>query len=391
MSDRNRITTIDALRGFALFGILQVNVLAFSSVFYGTGLVAGLERPASDRILAFFISAFFELKFYLLFSFLFGYSVTLQMQSAGKAGASFVPPMLRRQAGLFVIGMIHAVVLFHGDILTTYAVLGLLLLAVRNWRDNVKLGAAAALFAGTAAFWFLLAVLQWTGQGGDNGTEGLQEAQAALAAYRGTPLSVMARHVTDVGSFLPVLLLLQAPCAFAMFLIGFIAGRRRLLETPGLYQEHLPRIVRWGLLIGMPGGLIYAGTVQSAPGTFLETAGLALSIITSPFLSMAVGAIMLRLFESGRAAGWSRYLASAGRMALSNYLMQSAICAWIFHGYGLGLIGRLSLTLTAALAAAIFGMQLLASHWWLRRFRYGPLEWLLRALTTGEWPRWRRD
>ena len=133
MSDR--IETIDAVRGFALAGILVVNSLVFASTWYGTGLSTP-DASWLDIFLESVVSAVFELKFYLLFSFLFGYSITLQIQSAERSGSNFIPRMLRRQAGLFVIGAIHAVVLFHGDILTTYAVLGLVLLALRNRTDR---------------------------------------------------------------------------------------------------------------------------------------------------------------------------------------------------------------------------------------------------------------
>ena len=121
-----RIQTIDAIRGFALFGILIVNILTFSSVYYETGLAPAGATGESGlaKALAFLVSALFELKFYLLFSFLFGYSVTLQMQSAERAGTGFLPRMFRRQTGLFAIGATHAVFLFHGDTLTTYAILG---------------------------------------------------------------------------------------------------------------------------------------------------------------------------------------------------------------------------------------------------------------------------
>ncbi|MDH6234572.1 uncharacterized protein M2281_005190 [Mesorhizobium soli] len=389
MHDTDRITNIDALRGFALFGILVVNILAFSSVYYGTDILPLGGRSPLDAGLAILISAVFELKFYLLFSFLFGYSVTLQMQSAQKAGTAFLPRMLRRQAGLFLIGVIHAIVLFHGDILTTYAVLGLLLLALRNLSDETKIRFATTLVVVTTALWFVLAFLQWNEPGRDDSGLVMQHAQAALAAYRGTPVSVMIQHLADLQSFLPMLLLLQAPCALAMFLIGFVFGHRKLLENPDCYRPYLSRAALWGLIVGLPGGFVYASATQFARGTSLETAGLALSILTSPFLTAAMIAAMLTMFDSSRIIRWRDYLASAGRMALSNYLMQSTVCALIFHGYGLGLIGQLSLAETLVVAVVVFGAQLLASRWWLRRFSYGPVEWLLRAATIGQWPRWR--
>ncbi|WP_037151843.1 DUF418 domain-containing protein [Rhizobium freirei] len=388
MRDRDRITNIDALRGFALFGILQVNILAFSSVYYGTGLPATDGWSSLDAVLAFVISAVFELKFYLLFSFLFGYSVTLQMQSAQKADVAFLPRMLRRQAGLFLIGAIHALVLFHGDILTTYAVLGLLLLALREVRGGFKIRLAAAFVVVTAVLWFALAFLQWSAPDQDDSALIIDHAQTALAAYRGTPISIMGQHGEDMASFLPMLLLLQAPCALAMFLIGFVFGQRKLLQNRDLYRPYLVRSICWGLAVGLPGGVAYACATQFAPGTSLETAGLALSVLTSPFLTGAIIAGVLMALDSGRMGSWRDYLASAGRMALSNYLMQSIVCALIFHGYGFGLIGKLSFAMTLVVAVVLFGLQLLLSRWWLRRFNYGPVEWLLRAVTIGHWPRW---
>ncbi|MES5045988.1 DUF418 domain-containing protein [Rhizobium nepotum] len=385
----DRIANIDAIRGFALFGVLVVNILAFSSVYYGSGFLAPAERTGADLVLAFMVSAVFELKFYLLFSFLFGYSVTLQMQSAEKAGVAFLPRMLRRQAGLFLIGAIHAVVLFHGDILTTYALLGLLLLALRRGSDTAKLRLALILVVATAAFWLLMAYLQWNEPARDDSALFQRKAEAAIAAFRGTPQTVVAEHLASLWSFLPMLLLLQAPCALAMFLLGFVSGQRRFFERREGYEAYLNRALLWGLLIGLPGGLVYAAATQLMPGSYLETVALALSVLTAPFFTLALMAAMLKLFDSDRAGRWRDALASAGRMALSNYLLQSVLCAAIFHGYGFGLIGRLSMAQTLIVALAIFAIQLLASCLWLRRFRYGPLEWLLRAMTIGYWPQLR--
>ncbi|WP_244651267.1 DUF418 domain-containing protein [Rhizobium sp. CFBP 8762] len=388
MHKKNRISDIDALRGFALFGILQVNILAFSSVFYGTGLVFENARSGMDAVLAFLISAVFELKFYLLFSFLFGYSVTLQMRSAEKAGAAYLPRMMRRQVGLLLIGSLHAMVLFHGDILVTYAVLGLLLLLVRDWSNTAMLWLACVLLFVTSLFWFFAAYSQ-SGMPEQNTATILYDAQAAVTAYRGGPLSIVTQHIVDLQSFIPVLLLLQAPCAFAAFLIGFVVGRHNGLARPDHVQKYRSRMLGWGFGIGLPGSLFYACATQFAPGTSLETAGLAVSILTAPFLTMAFMASILALLNTGK-VNWSRdRLASAGRMALTNYLMQSFVCAAIFHGYGFGFVDRISLTWTVCIAVGIFGLQVIISHWWMARYAYGPVEWLLRSLTIGRWPQWK--
>ncbi|WP_142781086.1 DUF418 domain-containing protein [Agrobacterium sp. T29] len=387
----DRIANMDAIRGFALFGILVVNILAFSSVWYGSGFPAPGNRSVLDEVLAFLVSALFELKFYLLFSFLFGYSVTLQMQSAEKAGATFLPRMMRRQAGLFLIGILHAVFLFHGDILSTYAILGFTLLALRHLRGQTKLRLALLLVLATALFWLVLAWLQGAAVPPPFDPAALNaDAAASIAAWRGGPLTVVGEHLAALEDFLPLLLLLQAPCAFAMFLVGFVAGRKRLFLHRDVYGPLLNQSLAWGLLIGLPGGLIYATAAQYAPGTAVETAGIALSILTSPFLSLAILAGLLKLLDSGRVERLRDCFASLGRMALSNYLLQSLTCAFIFHGYGLGLVDRLAISQVLGLGVLVFIMQMLLSCWWMNRFHYGPLEWLLRAATVWHYPGWRK-
>lgn len=160
----------------------------------------------------------------------------------------------------------------------------------------------------------------------------------------------------------------------AMFSCGFVAGDRELLELPERHGISLHRITGLGFAIGLPGSLADATAIHFAPGTPTETAALALSILTAPFLTMALTGVLLRIFGTAHAGGWRAALASAGRMALTNYLGQSVICALIFHGYGFGQIDRLSLATTLAAALVIFVGQVIVSQWWLRNFAYGPVE-----------------
>lgn len=379
MSDR--IDAIDAVRGFALAGILVVNSMVFASTWYGTGLPAS-DASGLDSLIEGVVSALFELKFYLLFSFLFGYSVTLQMQSAERSGTGFLPRMMRRQAGLFAIGALHAVFLFHGDILTTYAILGLILLALRRRSDRFLIVLAGGLIAVTGLFWAGLAVWQAGLPSLDQTDMAREMILAAAENWRGTATDIIAGHLGALEDFLPLLLLLQAPTALAMFLLGYVAGRREIfahLET--VRREWSGRVMRLGLFVGLPGALAYAAGATLAPGTYLETAGLAVSIVTAPLLSAAMVFVVLHVLLRPPAAGLFALLAAAGRMALTNYLMQSLLLALVFHGYGLGLINRLSLSQMLLVDVAIFALQLVLSKVWLSHFRYGPLEWLLRAVT----------
>ena len=387
-----RIADVDALRGCALFGILVVNICAFATPWFGLGLTDPAFHGGVDRATHFLVALLFETKFYLLFSFLFGYSFTLQMQAAARAGAPFAPRMLRRQTGLWLIGILHAVVLFHGDILTTYAVLGIVLLALHRCGERAALSLALMLVGACVAFWAALAWLQGMqpADGAEHAVAMAQKAAAALAAYRGTPASVVAQHVRELGEIWIVLLLVQAPCALAMFLCGLAAGKRELLLHAADYLP-LRRRLQWaGALAGLPGAAFYAWTSVYGDSQAWQVAGLAVGLATAPLLAGAYVAIALALFERLRDGGLYALLADTGRMALSNYLLQSTVCAWLFLAYGARLMGSVSPLGALALAAAIFCLQLPLSRWWLRRHAYGPVEWLLRALTIAAWPRWRR-
>ncbi len=145
-----------------------------------------------------------------------------------------------------------------------------------------------------------------------------------------------------------------------------------------------------GLGIGLPAAAVYASVSLYAPGGPLELFALALSVLTAPWLSLAYAAWAMAAFDSVRGGSVARALAPAGRMALSNYLLQSLVCAWLFTGYGLGGMGQVSPPACVAIASAVFAAQLWLSACWLRRHAYGPVEWLLRALTLGRWPRLRK-
>lgn len=388
-----RIADVDALRGCALFGILVVNIGAFATPWFGLGLTDPAFHGGVDRATHFLVALLFETKFYLLFSFLFGYSFTLQMQAAARAGAPFAPRMLRRQAGLWLLGAMHAVILFHGDILTTYAVLAIVLLALHRCSERAALTLAAILLTVCVAFWGAMAWLQGLQPpgGAEHAVAMARQAAAALAAYRGTPASVVAQHVRELREIWIVLLLVQAPCALAMFLCGLAAGKRELLLHAADYLPLRRRLLRAGALAGLPGAACYAWSSVYGDSQAWQVAGLAVGLATAPLLAGAYLACALTCFERLRGGTLFVLLADTGRMALSNYLLQSAVCAGLFLAYGARLMGSVSPPGALALAIAIFCAQLPLSRWWLRGHAYGPVEWLLRALTIAAWPRWRRE
>jgi uncharacterized protein len=392
MTTEHRQSTVDALRGFALLGILVVNIATFASAHYGAGLPDPLATSLAERGAVFVRTFFFETKFYLLFSFLFGYSFTLQMQAAERAGASFAPRMARRLAMLWLLGVLHAVLLYQGDILTTYAVIGLVLLMLRRRSNAFLLRGAVALWLATALLWGGISLLMWLWLGGASFDMrgAYAQADAALAAYRATPGDVVVQHLRDLAQIWWITVLIQAPCALAMFFAGCVAGRRRLLADGGAPTAVWRRVWIWGLAVGLPGAAFYAASVHRVDDTARSFQGLAVTLLTAPFLSAAYAAGLVLLLRTPRGRMLEAWLAPAGRMALSNYLLQSLVCAFIFLAYGLRWIGETGPLAAMAIAFAIFACQLPLSRWWMRRFAYGPFEWLLRAVTKLQVPPMRR-
>ncbi|MGW5190669.1 DUF418 domain-containing protein [Kribbella sp. NPDC004138] len=381
--DRTRIQDIDALRGFALLGILVVNI-----TFAASGFPIHLAKdPAYDSWLDHSVhwlsSAFVDMKFYLLFSFLFGYSFQLQMEAAQRAGAAFKPRMLRRLGGLFVLGVLHGVFLITGDILSVYAIIGLVLLGMRRVKDRTALLVAAVIYAYLFLTLAIAALFVDSTQFIDP-TTALAAAQETTANLTGSFSDVIGEHVRALPTYGLSLLTVQGPTTLAAFLIGMVVGRRRMLQNLSGNEAVLRLMQLVGFTIGISGGVYYASVGGNG-----DTGTVLISVLTAPFLTAAYVATLLRFMHSDRGEDVRELLAPAGRMALSNYLGQSVATMLIFTGVGFGLAGQVSPLETVGFAVGIFVLQVLLSHVWLSSFRYGPVEGALRAVTNGTAPRWR--
>ncbi|WP_328818618.1 DUF418 domain-containing protein [Nonomuraea cypriaca] len=369
---------MDALRGFSLLGILVVNIAFLASGYR----MAGLPEPAFDSSLdwgvRWVVTMFLENKFYLLFSFLFGYSFTLQADSAARREQPFVPMFLRRLAGLLLLGLAHAVLLFPGDILTTYAAVGLALLIFRRITPRTAVRLAVALTLLLALGFVLLAVLATAGTDmAGTVTDGSAEAARSDAALGGGFWEIVSEHVRKLSLIIVLRVLFQGPAVLAACLIGLAVGKLGALRDPSAHTATLRGLQWTGFTAGLAGAFCY--TLSAWTDAVHKFWGEAVDLVTAPLLAAAYGATFLRLLPYLPRAG--RALAVPGRMALSNYLAQSLICALIFTGYGLALVDRVSPAAEVVLALGIFAAQIAYSHWWLRRHRYGPVEWLLRRLT----------
>lgn len=367
----DRLHALDTLRGFALLGILMVNVQWFASAWWAQGLPDPRDVTVLDHAARWLVAFAFEGKFYLLFSFAFGYSFTLVMQRGGDA----LPRYRRRLAALALLGAVHALLLFHGDVLLFYAALGLLLPRASRWSVGrvvltavgVQLAVAGVLLvlAGTTAREDLQAFSQ---------ASALRAAEAE-AAMRGSGADLVWLNLqTWVGNLLPVSLV-QLPNMLAWLLLGHAAARAGLLAR---VRDGAPRIGRGLLvalvLIGVAGQGVYAATSRSIDPALSLLGAVALTL-TAPALSIVYAVLLWRL-----PAAVQRALAWAGRMSLSNYLLQSMVLALLFTGWGLGWSGQVAPPVVVAMVALVFAVQLALSALWLRRHEQGPLEaWVRRV------------
>ena len=385
-----RLEVVDILRGVAILGILLVNMELFSTPIYQTGMAHRLWPGWGDRTVDWLIRFLAEGKFYTMFSFLFGFGLAMQMERAQARGARFVPLYVRRLFVLLLIGAAHALLLWIGDILVTYAALGFILLLFRNRTPRSLLIAAGLCLSLAIVINAAPAALDLYGEriaGAADRTEPVEAdptrewlAQQATRAYtQGRFAEIVQQRIRDLR-FLYSFELLVVFGVLTMFLLGLYAGRRGIFRDVAAHRPLIRGALWWGGGMGLAGSLAFAltATRESAPTDLIGAIGFE---IGAPALSIAYmsGLTLLAQQEAWRAR--LAPLAAVGRTALSNYLLQSLICTTIFYGYGLGLFATMGPAAGAALAVGIYAVQVVLSLWWLRRFQFGPIEWLWRSLT----------
>lgn len=378
-----RVLDLDALRAFALLGIFLVNV----QFFVDPGMLVS-QRAETDTlgdVVNAVTAALFMGKFYILFSFLFGYSFVLLWDSSARRGANVTRVALRRFLGLFVLGLAHGLLLFTGDILVTYAVCGLILLAARHASIAAARTTAIVLTLALGLGILALASLMLAMASFMDYDQVVAESAGGLEGLLDGPYIHLLLGVYPMT--LANILFVQGPIALAMFFVGLAAAKSRWIENTT--TARLRRILTIGLAVGLPGAVatgwlqVYAGTLPA------ELFAFGVATLTGPFLTAAYVAALLLAFRSDAGAKLRAALAPAGRMALTNYLTQSAVMALIYTDYGLDLGGRVHPGAAALVCLGVFAAQLAFSAFWMRRFARGPIEGLFRAFTYWRAPSWR--
>ena len=385
-----RIATLDVLRGFALFGILLMNMEAFSGPLDMSFTGIDPHWQGADYWADAFVYIFVQGKFFTLFSLLFGAGFAVMAQRASSAGRDFTRFYLRRSLGLLIIGALHAVLLWSGDILVAYALLSFALLAFREAPRSWLPVLGTAAYVGAAVLMLLLGVLMQFAPA-DASSAQQAAAVASIEAQRqayghGSYVQAVAQRLRDLGASLGALLVV-GPQILGMFLIGAWFARSGAIADPARYRR-LWAVLRW-LLLPLGLAVMFSSVYLQSynpPGRFDMRGATAYALTAIAGLLMCLGYLAWGV-------RWSRYLqwlAPAGRMALSNYLGQSLVCTLVFYAYGLGWFEQMGRAGQLLFALLLFAGQVALSHVWLRRFQFGPVEWAWRALTYLQLPPLRR-
>ncbi len=360
-----RIHILDILRGFAVLGILVVNIIGMASPAYLPGYPDSSQTPFYDHLAEMLILYAADGKFFTIFSFLFGLGFSVQLSRAQAKGRDIGSYYPRRLLALLAFGFLHSLFWFD-DILRLYALLGFTLLWFRH-RSNREVFAWVIVFFVLGYFSSLLHAL-------------LKNAMPDLytpgkAVFQSGSLWQVFQFQAGIQFYmLAYVAQIQAANVMYLFLLGMLAGRLKFFENLEERKETLKKIAITALLVNLIFDILHF---------FSETdwlSNLEFSI-GAPALSAAYISLLCLFWMHPLGAKWLAPLAAAGRMALTNYILQSVLCSFIFNGYGLGLYGKVGAAGLLGFAAGIYTLQIAISNWWLARFQFGPLEWVWRSLT----------
>ena len=354
LAGADRLAAIDILRGIALFGVMAINLVFEFRVSICLEFLSP-DRTAAplDLTVGRVLNLAIQLKAFALFSLLFGVGLAIQFDRLPANRRAVL--LLRRLVVLLAIGLVHLTLIWNGDILTEYALAGLVVLPFLfgpRWLVGVSSLAFLSLYLSGYLLWLVPPFDKfWIAQ---------HVIEATRVYGTGGLSEILPFQLAEIAAIAPLHLWIF-PRTLALFLLGAFVWRTGVLLQA---SEHLSLIVGAGLV---------ALVLTIDAGEWLATVTLALA-----YACFIIAAASTPL--GARLLGWA---APLGRMAFTNYLTQSLIFGWVFYGYGLGLFGKLGATTALAFGLAVYAAQVTISRWWLARFNFGPVEWLWRSLMYG--------
>jgi uncharacterized protein len=371
----DRVVSIDRMRGFSLLGIFLVNMISFHSPYFYIDPETWWDGNV-NLFTYWFIDLFIQASFYPLFAMLFGYGLVILRERTLEKGLRFIPLSLRRLSILLLIGVIHAFLIWPGDILITYAVCGFAFLLFIGWCAKRLLIAGLGLYIiPNLLLLLMLGAASMVDGGGEISMYDGQAAEQAITIYQtGSFAEVTAHRISEwyqnnnlLGLFFYLITILP------LFMIGAGAAKLKLFEN---IREKRRKLAVAAAVLAISGLLIKA--IPYLFGKTLMT-DYAQDVFGGAMVAMAYALIIALVSDLKRFDRMFYPLEAAGRLSISNYLFQSVISTLIFYSYGLGYFGKMTIFSGTLLALGIYLFQLALSSWWIKRFYYGPVEWLWRT------------
>jgi uncharacterized protein len=397
-----RETFMDVLRGFAILGIFIANLNGFSWYYDIPKTTGPFLLPELDSKMGFLHHMFIEGKFYSIFSLLFGWGIALQFKRAEEKEIDALPIVRRRLLFMLLLGAVHILV-WPGDIVFFYALLGFILLQLRKLSNKAMLITGGLLILSPILLYAAKSHWLWL-----NAPAGvLQEVGGTLHAkltHQGSSLEEVALYMkeadwwgvfkTNISGFFYrysyLFFVSRVPKVLGVFLIGYVIGRSDFYKTIKQHTNIIYAVLAFGMLIGLPANYFLANYMSYhmadywslAPKGLYQTIAYALGVVP---LALAYVAVMMLIFQTVVGKNLLAVFAPVGKMAFSNYILQSLIGSFVFLGAGLGYIGKVGPWYLTIFGVLVFIGQIMLSHLWLRYFYYGPVEWLWRSMTYKKW------
>lgn len=377
MSARNRLFELDALRGFSLFGIILMNILTFSLPYEQAFLPDIINKGIDEWILR-IITLVVISSFYPIFTFLFGYGLAIMYTNSQSKGLRYYPFIYRRLVFLLILGLIHGVFIFSGDILFGYAYTGMLAVLFIKWHPRKLIKLAAILFSLKVILLVIpFSLLTWfTDPYGVTNFTGKSLDQLIQIRQSGDYSAFLSINITDeVFRILDVITTSSYFEFLPYIVLGIAAQKINLIELVRKNKQKAIKIasilIIFGYLIKLPHSVDYGNNalinVSSMVGGSIVAAGYILVFIV--------------LCQMERVKQYLNVFQYTGKLSLSVYLSQSIIFTLIYMGFGLGLFNKLALYQSYLIVVVVYVIQLIVCYFYLKQFKQGPLEWLWRKVT----------
>lgn len=393
---KDREIFMDVLRGIAILGIFIANLQFFS--YYSSTASGAYIYPALDKKFSFLHAMFIEGKFYSIFSLLFGWGIALQMSRSKADDATTVKFIKRRLWFMMLLGGIHLIFIWIGDIVAFYSMVGFLLLALRKKSNKKLFIIGIVLILSPIVLYFFKMKFQWL-----NAPAGilfevsnyLQTHFAGITKEMNEDIIIKQSHslITDVKinmanapfRYAYLFFVSRIPKVLGMMLIGFVIGRSGIYKKLNEYKKQLLWFVVIGLIVSIPANYMLAHYMQNPDSYYglkmegwYETIAYALGVAP---LAMVYAIVIALLFQQNFLQKIFVIIAPVGKMAFTNYIMHSLIGITTFYGIGFGYMQQVGPLAWTVFAVIVFICQIIISTIWLKYFEFGPVEWVWRSLT----------